>query len=109
MKITNIELKNWIFHRIQELINLYFQRAKFEVDKNRFMQLVWMMNYDDQNRFKTCLGWCDWGNRFLAPTKSWKFYFSDMNEELCLQLVKSGSYVSLATFIWCALVLHLTK
>lgn len=56
MKITNIELKNWIFHRIQELTNLYFQRAKFEVDKNRFMQLVWMMNYDDQNRFKTCLG-----------------------------------------------------
>ena len=53
--------------------------------------------------------WCDWGNRFLAPTKSWKFYFSNMNGELCLQLVKSGSYVSLATFIWCALVLHLTK
>ena len=46
---------------------------------------------------------------FLLQQNHGNFIYSNMNEELCLQLVKSGSYVSLATFIWCVLVLHLTK
>ena len=45
MKIRNRELKTEISIGFEVVTNLYFQWAKFEVDKHRFKHLLWGIKF----------------------------------------------------------------